>query len=97
MAAHKTTLRGQRNQYLYTRDSEAITSQDYIMTSDNNNEDQAGGAFADIATAVADATLTAMEAGKNNVDNTNKRGLTYNPITDQYGIRPDNYSSHRND
>jgi regulatory protein YycI of two-component signal transduction system YycFG len=97
MAAHKTTLRGQRNQYLYTRDSEAITSQDYIMTSDNNNEDQAGVHLQISQQRFADATLTAMEAGKNNVDNTNKRGLTYNPITDQYGIRPDNYSSHRND
>lgn len=95
MAASKATLRGENTQYLYTRDGEDLTSKDYVMTSLNDDEDGEGGAFENIATAVESADLTAMEEGINSVDNTNKQGLTYNPITDQYGIRPDNYSKNR--
>ena len=73
------SVRGQVNRYVYHRTDLAYTDPDKIL-----NDEATGRQGADSLDGILQATLNLYTAA--NFWTTGGKVLTYNPITDQYGI-----------
>ena len=79
-----TTPRGVVNKYIYYREDLAITDPDYVQ-----NQEATGSQGSDSLQGVIQATLTAFNAAYGKTVGGNV--LNYNPITDNYDIKPGLY------
>ena len=73
------TLRGQVNKYIYHREDLVYTDRDKIHNSEETGEEGSNS-----LQGIAQATLDAYQAA--DFWTTGGKVLTYNPITDRYGI-----------
>jgi len=79
-----TSTRGQVSRFIYHRTDLAYTDPDKIK-----NEEAAGSQGSDSLDGIAQATLDAYQAA--DFWTTGGKVLTYNPITDQFGIQNGEY------
>ena len=89
-----TTPRGQRTVYLHIRDNSDLgySDADYIFNAeeDLSGEDEFDGIVQDILDLYSEADFNTIDVDPDEEDETHQV-LLYNPITDNYDIKPGQY------